>query len=109
MKVFVSGSRSVKKLPVECLESLDKIIGLGFEIVVGDCYGVDTLVQDYLWESGYRRAKVYYIGSRPRNNKGFKSVKIEGSRYVDKDRAMQKEADYGLAIWDGNQEVRATI
>lgn len=100
MKVFVSGSRSVKKLPIKCLKSLDRIIELGFEILVGDCYGVDSLVQDYLWEKEYQKVKVFHIG-RCRNNKGFASVKIEGDRYIDKDKAMQKQADYGLAIWDG--------
>lgn len=103
MKVFVSGSRSVKKLPNECLNSLNRIMELGFEVLVGDCYGVDSLVQDYLWEKRHQKVKVFHIG-KCRNNKGFKSVKIEGSRYVDKDIAMSEIADYGLAIWDGRSK-----
>ena len=38
-KVFVSGSRSVRALPQAAKTSLDKIIELGFTIIIGDCYG----------------------------------------------------------------------
>lgn len=99
MNVFVSGSRGVSELPSEAKASLDKIRELGFTIFVGDCYGVDALVQDYLKD--YRRVVVFHIGDRPRNNLGFDTVRVSGSRQTDKDAAMAAGADYGLAIWDG--------
>ena len=58
-QVFVSGSRSVRALPQAAKTSLDKIIELGFTIIVGDCYGVDTLVQDYLASKGYQQVVVF--------------------------------------------------
>ncbi len=100
-KVFVSGSRSVRALPQAAKTSLGNIINLGFTVCVGDCYGVDTLVQAYLASKGYQRVVVYHIGNTPRNNCGFKAVRVSGSRQTDKDAAMADAADYGLAIWDG--------
>ena len=102
MKVVISGSRSVKSLNSEAIARIDTIINLGAEIVVGDCYGVDTLVQRYLASKNYTNVTVYHIGSKPRNNCGaFSTVRVESSRQVDKDKAMCAIADYGLAIWDG--------
>ena len=99
MKVFVSGSRGVRELPVAAKAALDKIEELGFTVLVGDCYGVDTLVQAYL--EGYGRVVVFHIGARPRTNLGFDTVRIAGHRQTDKDAAMAAGADYGLAVWDG--------
>ena len=98
-KVFVSGSRGVSKLPDEALRSLDKIRELGFTVLVGDCHGVDTLVQRHL--KGYRKVVVFHIGERPRNNHGFDTVQVSGSKQSDKDAAMAADANYGLAVWDG--------
>lgn len=100
-KVFVSGSRSVKQLPEAAKVSLDKIMELGFTVFVGDCYGVDTLVQHYLTSKDYQQVCVFHIGETPRNNRGFGTVRVSGSRQTDKDAAMARGADYGLAIWDG--------
>ncbi len=100
-KVFVSGSRSVRALPQAAKVALDTIIELGFTVIIGDCYGVDTLVQDYLASKGYQRVVVYHIGTTPRNNRGFGAQRVSGSRQTDKDAAMATAADYGLAIWDG--------
>jgi hypothetical protein len=99
MKVFVSGSRGVSELPEEARASLDKVRELGFTVLVGDCHGVDTLVQQHL--EGYRKVVVFHIGERPRNNNGFDTVQVGGSRQTDKDAAMAADADYGLAVWDG--------
>ena len=98
MKVFVSGSRRVLELPEAAKASLDKIRQLGFTVLVGDCYGVDTLVQAYL--KGYGEVVVFRIGRKPRHNLGFDTVRVVGSRQTDKDAAMAAAADYGLAIWD---------
>ena len=98
-KVFVSGSRGAGELPAAAKTSLDKIMELGFTVFVGDCYGVDTLVQEYLKD--YRSVVVFHIGDKPRNNLGFASSRVSSGRQTDKDAAMAEGADYGLAIWDG--------
>lgn len=101
-KVFVPGSRSVRKLLAAAKTSLDKIMGLGFIVFVGVCHGVDTLVQDYLAAKDYGRVVVLHIGEESRNNRGFDTVQVSGSRQTDTDAAMAKGAEYGLAIWDGH-------
>lgn len=99
--VFVSGSRSIKSLPFEALESIEAIIAQEFTVLVGDCYGVDTMVQEYLADRNYQNVIVCHIGNRPRNNRGFKAYQVQGTRQTDKDAYMGQTADYGLAIWDG--------
>lgn len=102
--VMISGSRSVNKLPQNAIDSLNKIIDLGFDIVVGDCSGVDKLIQEYLYNHNYQNVTVYHINNKPRNNVGFKTVKVQGRSYSAKDIAMCQIADYGLVIWDGKSK-----
>ena len=99
--VFISGSRSIKTLPPEALESLQAIMAQGFTVLVGDCFGVDTLIQDHLAERQYQNVIVCHIGTRPRYNRSFKTHHVPGTRQTDKDAYMGQKATYGLAIWDG--------
>lgn len=99
--VFISGSRSIKSLPFEAIESLETIMAKGFTVLVGDCFGVDTLVQDYLADRNYQNVVVCHITDHPRNNRGFKTHNVPGTRQTDKDEYMGQTANFGLAIWDG--------
>ena len=99
MKVVISGSRSIKVLPKQAIESIDKIIEQGFEILIGDAPGIDSLVQQYLKSKNYQNVVVYHPFNC-RNNAGFKSEKV-GKSYADRDSIMCSQADFGLAIWDG--------
>lgn len=103
MKVVISGSRSIiKSLPNEAIERINTIISLGAEILIGDAAGVDKLVQEYLKSLGYTKVLVCYRGNAPRNNLGFKSFRVGYTcTYIDRDKYMCGESDYGLAIWDG--------
>ena len=102
---MISGSRNIKTLNPEVINSLNKIIELEFEIIIGDCYGIDTLIQRYLKSRNYQKVTVYHIGNHPRNNLGFNTVKVQGKSYKDKDIAMCRIANYGLAIWDGSRGI----
>ena len=102
--VFVSGSRSISDLPIQAMESLDRMVEKGMQIVVGDCWGVDRLVQQYLASKHYAsHVTVYTIGKEPRNfvDSGFNTRRVIGTSQAAKDEAMAKIADYALAIWDG--------
>ena len=68
MRVFISGSKSISKLPEEVKSLLDTFIATDAEILVGDCYGVDAAVQMYLDSKGYSNVIVYCSGETPRNN-----------------------------------------
>ena len=99
--IFISGSRSINFLPPGALQALDRIMAQGFTILVGDCFGVDVLIQRYLSAKGYRQVTVCHINARPRNNLGFNSLQVPGTRQTDKDAYMGRTANFGLAIWDG--------
>jgi hypothetical protein len=111
-KVFISGSMSIKKLDNLVIESLDKIIFNNLQVLVGDAYGVDKLVQEYFFYRNYFNVTVYTIFDNPRNflSNHFKIKKIEvtnlqGRKAQEKkDEAMTMESDYSFVIWDGKSK-----
>ncbi|HEY4538028.1 MAG TPA: hypothetical protein VIG45_06195 [Erysipelothrix sp.] len=110
-KVFISGSISVKKLPISVMASLQKMIDNQLEILVGDASGIDELVQHFFAQQQYYNVTVYSITHKPRikRSSNFKSQYIEvvtessreRERQRDKDAAMTNDSDYSLVIWDG--------
>lgn len=100
MKVVISGSRSISFLSEDVIKSLDKIIDLNFQVLIGDAPGVDSCVQKYLKSKDYKLVTVHYAYQKPRNNAGFCTVKVNGN-YTARDKFMCSQADFGLAIWDG--------
>lgn len=100
--VFISGSRGIQELGPEATQALDKIIQLGFEIVIGDCYGVDRQVQHYLSRKQYaKHVTVYHIGKKPRNCvPTMKTCYVPSHHQPEKNTEMAKVASFGLAIWD---------
>ena len=110
VKVFISGSISIKKIPRDVFTSLDKIISSNFEILVGDAYGVDKLVQEYCLNKNYFRVTVYSILATPRNRISeyfnYKKIQVDvnikngAERQQQKDIAMTKDSDYSFVIWD---------
>lgn len=110
MKFFISGSKSISKLPEKAKSLLDEHIALGTEFLVGDCYGVDAVVQKYLDSKGYSNVIVYCSGETPRNNfvtgakvhscaKAAKGLTGRAFQYV-KDIQMAKDCDQAIMIWD---------
>lgn len=95
-KLFVSGSRdnniSIDIIKNKLLEYKDYII------LVGDCYGVDSIVMKLCKELNIE-CEIYYV-NYCRNNVGFKSNKVEGYRFVDKDIKMSELCDKGLVFWN---------
>ena len=111
MRVFISGSKSISKLPEEVKFLLDEHIALGTEFLVGDCYGVDAAVQMYLDSKGYSNVIVYCSGETPRNNfvtgakvcsyaEAAKGLTGREFHYV-KDIQMANDCDQAIMIWDG--------
>jgi adenine-specific DNA-methyltransferase len=79
-------------------------------VIIGDAFGADKLVQQYLSEHHYLSVIVYYAGGDTiRNNVGNWQTKQIGNEnnltgrrlYQLKDIAMAQDADCGLMIWDG--------
>lgn len=112
MKIFISGSRSINKLPQQVKSKLDNMIKSKHEILVGDAIGVDKLVRDYFQEKQYPNVSVYYTGQprtqippqwnqikiKPQNN-------ISGRDYFTlKDIQMTEDCDIAFAIHDGKSK-----
>ena len=115
MKIFIAGARSLTVLNNEVKTRLHSIYENNYEILVGDCYGVDSAVQEYYRSLNYGRVTVYASNGIARNNLGkwaVQNVRVDGNVrgfdfYKQKDIAMANSADYGFMIWDG--ESRGTL
>lgn len=109
MKVFIAGSRLISGLPDNVLTRLSQISEKGYDVLVGDCDGVDAAVQKHYASNGYRKIVIYASNGKVRNNIGNWEVnKIAVSKnkrgfefYRQKDIAMANDADVGFMIWDG--------
>ena len=118
MRVFISGSKSISKLPEEVKSLLDEHIALGTEFLVGDCYGVDAAVQKYLESKGCGKVTIYCSGETPRNNfvtgakvcscaEAAKGLTGNAFQYV-KDIQMAQDCDTALMVWDGKSKGSGT-
>ena len=113
--VFISGTSKLqdksstyyrKGLPKPIKDEIDGYIRDKKKIIVGDAPGLDTAVQEYLAEKGYKKVVVYGT-DYTRTNKGkWKEHISDGSQYEEgskewhavKDKAMQDDAMSGLAV-----------
>ena len=115
MNIFIAGARSIKTLDENVLVRLRNISDKGLNILIGDCYGVDTAVQKYFHKLNNHNITIYANNGKPRNNVGNWNVhsvvapsNIRGfDYYALKDVAMADDADHGFMIWDG--ESRGTL
>ena len=111
-KVFISGSISIKSLDEEQRTVIERVVESNHTILIGDAYGVDKAVQQYLTEKDYRSVIVYFSGEKARNNIGNWQTKqipnpenLTGrSRYQLKDKAMANDCDCGIMFWDGKSK-----
>ena len=54
MKIFIAGAKSINSLDAFVQKKLMSIRQKNYDVVVGDCYGVDSLVQKFYANVGYR-------------------------------------------------------
>lgn len=108
MKVFVGGSKTIVELTDEAKLAIDELCADEANILIGDCFGADKLIQAYLAERGYRNVTIYVSGDKIRNNVGSfleKHIAANGFMgyefYKQKDIAMADDADVGFMLWDG--------
>jgi len=112
MITFISGSIGISQLPKAAVAKIDSIIEKNYTVLIGDAKGVDLQTQKYLLKKNYHNIVVYFAGDKIRNNVGnweTKNIKpTAGERgrelYTLKDKAMARDADYGLMIWDGQSQ-----
>ena len=113
-RIFLFGSRRCPQLATAVRSELERLVEQGCEFLVGDANGADKAFQRWLASRHHERVRVFFVGSRPRNNLGhWLARRVETSArpgtfdfYAAKDREMSRQADEGLCIWD--EESRGT-
>lgn len=103
-KIFISGSRTINDYEVVATHLLN-VVSEDDIVLVGDCEGVDTLVQKFC-DCHDIQFIVYYVGIKPRNAIGTspKLKKCFGFNQKAKDIQMSIDCEYGFAIWDGKSK-----
>jgi len=112
LQIFIAGPRAISSLTSEIESRLYSIYEKGLRVLVGDADGIDTAVQKYFSQMGYRNVIVYASNGKARNNLGNWTVKavpvhdnVRGfDFYAMKDKAMANVADYGFMIWNGKSK-----
>lgn len=106
-KAFIGGSKTINKLNDVEIKILDELMKDGIQILIGDCFGVDKLVQEYLYKNNYDKVYVYTSVNVPRVNIGLWSVcwcKTDNTsgylKHMQKDLRMAKACDYSIMFWD---------
>lgn len=107
--VFISGSLSIRQLPVCVMTRLGVLIDQERPILIGDAPGVDVSVQRFLADHGVRRVTIFCGGRNPRHNVGawpIRQIWTDGARgtrafHSAKDREMSRLAGAGFVVWDG--------
>ncbi|HAG12867.1 MAG TPA: hypothetical protein DCG49_03265 [Ruminococcus sp.] len=109
MKIFLSGSKTIKSLPERLTALPDGHCQQNCAFLIGDCAGADILMQQYLYDKGYRNVTVYVSGGRVRHSIAafpVKYISVAGSvkgfaLYRQKDIAMVNDCDAAIMLWDG--------
>lgn len=109
MKVFLSGSKTAVRLPQELARLIDSYSHQKASFLIGDCFGADLLIQEYLHKRGYPDVTVFVSGDRLRHHCDGYAVRhipaaagIRGFAYYrQKDIAMIEECDCAVMLWDG--------
>lgn len=112
MTVFIGGSIGINYLDYTVKDELDKYMNGELKILVGDAYGIDSLVQKYLNEHGYNNVTIYASNGKARNNiGGWKVENVEVPSgvfgrdfYTYKDVAMTDACDFAFMIWNGKSK-----
>ena len=112
MKIFIAGAKAVKDINNDVKTKLLSISQKNYDVLVGDCSGVDTAVQRFFLMQQYPKVTVFASNGKARNNLGNWQVNsvfvpdgVKGfDFYRQKDIAMAKEADFGFMIWDGKSK-----
>ena len=108
MKIFIAGAKAITSIDELPKQKIISICHKGFEILVGDCTGIDSAVQKECLSLVYHNVVVYASNGYARNNFVHWPVKaiqvppnVKGFEfYAKKDIAMADDADYGFMIWD---------
>jgi hypothetical protein len=98
--VMITGSEYIKELNQETIGSLNKIIDQCGSVLIGNYFGADRLVLQYLSEQKYETVQVFKCSHG--FNFGYNVVDL--GPYPAQDIHMRNSADYCLALWDSRSK-----
>lgn len=110
MKIFIGGSKEIGALPYRMKKVLYSIVKQSHEVLIGDCYGTDLAVQQYLNKMKYRKVMVYTACKKARNNIGnWKEIRVETDKtrfeaHRQKDSVMVAACDFSIMLWNGKSK-----
>ena len=110
MKIFIGGSKEIGSLPYRMKKILYSIVKQSHEVLIGDCYGTDLTVQQYLNKMKYRNVTVYTACKKARNNIGnWKENRVETDKagfeaHRQKDSLMVEVCDFSIMLWNGKSK-----
>ena len=105
--VFIGGSETIGALPENAVAWLDHFIGANEHFIVGDCFGSDLALQNYLNSRKYQKVTVYYSGEACRFNVGEWKTKQFSLNHEE---AMIAECNCAFLVWDGfSEETKSSI
>lgn len=102
MIVYVSGSHKIIELDAPIKAKLDSIISKKGKIILGDRYGLDLAVQNYLCSKKYKDVAIFHEDVAPFYNVGsWPAVHVDGFSAKEKEKAMTMYSTVCFIIWDG--------
>lgn len=110
MKIFIGGSKEIGALPYRMKKILYSIVKQSHEVLIGDCYGTDLTVQQYLNKMKYQNVTVYTACKKARNNIGnWKEISVETDKtgfeaHRQKDSLMVEICDFSIMLWNGKSK-----
>ena len=75
-KIFIGGSKTIRELSPAMKSALIRVRNEKMSVLVGDCFGADRLIQEYLLKLCHKDVTVFASGERVRNNVGSNSTHI---------------------------------
>ncbi|MDR1101403.1 MAG: hypothetical protein LBL34_03500 [Clostridiales bacterium] len=110
MKLFIAGARAITQFDDNVKNKLLSICEKDYDVLIGDCSGVDSSVQKFFTDLGYNKITIFASNGKARNNIGnwqVENIPATGGGfefYAQKDLAMANSADYGFMIWNGKSK-----
>ncbi|MDD6926224.1 hypothetical protein [Campylobacter sp.] len=117
--VFIAGSISIKTLPDQIINSIDKMMEHNMFILIGDAKGIDEETAKYLYKRNYKNVKIYSVEEIGRSEISKKfplqqvripaekmekiQKKVREQQYF-KDEKMSEDCEFALMVWDGKSK-----
>ena len=102
--VFIAGSISIKTLPDQIINSIDKMMEHNMFILIGDAKGIDEETAKYLYKRNYKNVKIYSVEEIGRSEISKKFPLQQVRIPAEKNEKMSEDCEFALMVWDGKSK-----